>query len=361
MVTYIQGLLHAPISKDVDFRVVRFDYLGKHRFGGLARMVLNVLNLLLLSFNFMYRTIEWRPDIVHIQTNSGLGLFEKYWIALLGKSMKRKVLLHVHGGNLRDFYYKSPGVSRRIIRSGASLCDRIVTASPFMKETWELIGVSTDRIALISNAVPIPEASNAHSSGGETTILFLTRIVPAKGILELIDAVRELRRAGKSVRLRIVGAEERETQQVKDYLAEAGAGDFVEYVGPVPEAEKQVEYWGADIFAFPTHVEDQSYAVMEAMSYGLPCVASDVGGVPSLIRSGEHGLLVPAKDVDALAAALERLVDNKALAKELGAAARKRIESEFTWAQCGTRMLGLYEDVLTFAERLNDAPRAAAH
>ena len=69
------------------------------------------------------------------------------------------------------------------------------------------------------------------------------------------------------------------------------------------ELQKHNEYLNADIFAFPTHVEDQSYAVMEAMSYGLACVASNVGGVPSLIQHGQNGLLIPPKDVGALTSA----------------------------------------------------------
>ena len=79
------------------------------------------------------------------------------------------------------------------------------------------------------------------------------------------------------------------------------------------ESQKHNEYLNADIFAFPTHVEDQSYAVMEAMSYGLACVASNVGGVPSLIQHGQNGLLIPPKDVGALTSALEKLAQEREL------------------------------------------------
>lgn len=345
MVSYIQGLLHSDLSHQVDMRVVRTDYLGKDDFSGVVRVVVNLLNALVLTMNFLMQVIVWRPNIAHIQTNSGFGFFEKCWIALLAKMLGCKTLMHVHGGNFREYYNQSSPVIQRWIRNGAGLNHRVITASPQMYETWRHIGLPETKLVRIGNAVDLPELVQRPQPRERLVILFLTRIVFAKGIIELIDAVCNLHAQSDAFELRIVGAEELESARVREYLSGKNASGWVQYIGPVSEMQKRDEYLNADIFAFPTHVEDQPYAVMEAMSYGLACFASDVGGVPSLIQHDVNGLLIPPKNVNALVDALNRLARSPELRARLGASARKTIEENFSWESRAREMKKLYEAV----------------
>ena len=346
MVSYVQGLLGSDVSKLVNVRVVRLEYLGKERFDGLLRVIINFLNAIILTSVFLWETLRWRPDIVHIQTNSGFGFYEKSWIAFLAKVMGRKTLMHVHGGNFRQFFNKSPRIMQRFIRWCGKFNDRIVTASPQMRDTWLYIGLPDHKVVQINNAVDIPIVENVYQHDSEIVILFLTRIVLAKGIIELIDAIRILRGSISNIYLRIVGAEELESHLVKEHINSLGTPDYILYVGPVTEAEKHTEYSKADIFAFPTHVEDQSYAVMEAMSYGLPCAASNVGGIPSLIQNGKNGLLFSPRDVQSLIGALNELIQNSELRTQLGVAARKTIENQFSWKRAATEIYDLYRQMM---------------
>ena len=85
---------------------------------------------------------------------------------------------------------------------------------------------------------------------------------------------------------------------------------------------------------------------MEAMSYGLPCIASNVGGVPSLIQDGQNGILIPPKDLLGLILGLEKLVHDGELRNRLGLSARKRIEAEFTWERHANEMFTLYRSLI---------------
>jgi glycosyltransferase involved in cell wall biosynthesis len=346
MVTYIQELLNSNVTKAVDVRVVRFDYLGKEHFSGVFRIMVNYINAMILTLVFISQTILWQPNIIHIQTNSGFGFYEKSWIVLLAKLMKRKTIMHIHGGNFREFYKGSPIVARNFIRWFANLNNRVVVASPQMRDTLLFVGLSDAKITLIGNAVHLPVINKISQSRDVFTILFLTRIVFAKGIIELIDAVRLLHDSFGGVRLRIVGAEELETISIKKYLTKCDALEYIQYIGPVSESQKHDEYTNADIFAFPTHIEDQSYAVMEAMSYALPCVASNVGGVPSLIKDGQNGLLILPKDTNSLISALERFILDDGLRDKLGKAARNTIESDFCWEDCANKIIALYKSII---------------
>lgn len=345
MASYVQGLLSSRVKDAVDVRVLRSDFLGKDRFTGFARVFINAANGLVLTCQFLFTALTWRPQIVHIQSNSGLGFYEKSWIALLAKLLNIRSLLHFHGGNLRTFYEKSPGFAKWLILRCAMINDLILTASPQMLDAWLSIGLPLGKLQLVGNAVEVPTLPAKRRAIATVNILFLTRIVVAKGILELIDAVRELRTENHKISLRVVGAEELETEAIRKYINGSGTQGYIEYVGPVSEAGKSDEYSRADVFAFPTHVEDQSYAVMEAMSYGLPCVASDVGGIPSLIKHGLNGLLVPPKDVPALKQALQMLAGDARLRRRLGQAARRTILEGFTWSRRAGEIVSIYRQL----------------
>lgn len=355
MVTYARELLNSSLSEKTDARVVRMDYLQKENYAGPARVLVNFLNGIILLFVVIGSILTWRPHIVHVQTNSGKGFFEKAFLILVAKLFRRRTFLHVHGGRFREFYYESSAPLRRLIRWCGDLPDIILVASPQMRETWRIIGVPDERVVQINNAVqmppkniwddPHPQWKLRDGISLPITVLFLTRIVFAKGIIELLDAVKTLSASFPMLRLRIVGAESAESLQVKEYLKTLNMDDRVTYVGFVTEEQKRSELLQADLYAFPTHIEDQSYAVMEAMSYGLPCIASAVGGVPSLIGNGVNGILIPPKDTEALVQAMRMLIQNPDMRRDLGRAARSTVEREFTWDRSADEIYALYQKV----------------
>lgn len=355
MVTYVREMLNSKLSEKTDARVVRMDYLQKENYSGVIRIVINFLNGAILLFMVIGSILTWHPAIVHIQTNSGTGFFEKSFLILVARLFNRKTFLHVHGGGFREFYYKSPVMVQRLIRWCGGLPNIILVASPQMRETWQIIGVPQERVVQINNAVRMPsrifwddpqpgwEARDGISS--PITVLFLTRIVFAKGVIELLDAVKTLSASFPRLHVRIVGAENAESLQVKEYLKTLDLAEHATYVGFVTEEQKQDELLHADLYAFPTHVEDQSYAVMEAMSYGLPCVASAVGGVPSLIVNGVNGILIPPKDTGALVQAISVLIENPGMRQNLGRAARRTVEKDFTWDRSAGDIYALYRKI----------------
>jgi glycosyltransferase involved in cell wall biosynthesis len=102
-----------------------------------------------------------------------------------------------------------------------------------------------------------------------------------------------------------------------------------------------------DVFCLPSLSEGLPNALMEAMSVGCASVASGVGGVTTLVEHGKNGLLVPPGDPDLLRESLERLIRDPDLRKNLGAAARRTIESGFDWRRIDEKYEELFRDVLS--------------
>ena len=172
----------------------------------------------------------------------------------------------------------------------------------------------------------VPERPAREPSSPETplTLCFTGRIRPVKGVIYLLDALRLLPKE-LNVRLLLVGTMadkkvEKRLQRDKDPRVIV-LGERKD----IPAILAQT-----DIFLMPTiKREGLARSVLEAMSQRIPCIVSDVGGLPELIVDGETGLVVPPCDPEAIARAVERLAGDKALREKFGKAARKRVEESF--------------------------------
>jgi glycosyltransferase involved in cell wall biosynthesis len=108
--------------------------------------------------------------------------------------------------------------------------------------------------------------------------------------------------------------------------------DAVEIVGTISHRGALIdEYRAADVFVLPSYAEGFPNSVLEAMSVGLPVIATSVGGVPEIVQNGVTGIVVPPRSSDALAEAIKRLIGDEAARKAMGAAAREKILAHHTF------------------------------
>jgi glycosyltransferase involved in cell wall biosynthesis len=138
-----------------------------------------------------------------------------------------------------------------------------------------------------------------------------------------------LRSRGVPADLTIIG-EGAARPMLEALIRELGLTDSVRMLGALDEDRVRAELEDADAFALASHEEAIGVATMEAMALSLPVVVTRVGGVPELVRDGVDGLLVPAQDPEAMAAALQRLYEQPELAARLAASAAARIRASFS-------------------------------
>jgi len=169
-----------------------------------------------------------------------------------------------------------------------------------------------------------PQPRADRSAGEPFRIVSVGRLAPAKAYHLLIAAVARLVEKSRKVELTIVG-DGPERQSLEEAVSQRKLDDIVRLAGPCNHDHVIDFYARADAFALASFAEGVPVVLMEAMAMEIPCVATWINGVPELIRNGIDGLLVPPADEEALADALEKLIDDPALGARLGASGRRRV------------------------------------
>ncbi|PYL42987.1 MAG: colanic acid biosynthesis glycosyltransferase WcaL [Verrucomicrobia bacterium] len=178
-------------------------------------------------------------------------------------------------------------------------------------------------------------------------ILSVARLVEKKGLEDLILAADILRWQGQRFRMQIIG--DGHLRQVLDNkIAALGLEEHVTLSGAQTHEEVKLAYGRAHVFALPCVVaadgdrDGLPNVLIEAMASGVPVVSTTVVGIPELIESERHGLLVPPGEPRALANALERLLADASLRDRLARAARARIEERFSSERIAERLMNLF-------------------
>ncbi|WP_289009580.1 glycosyltransferase family 4 protein [uncultured Thermomonospora sp.] len=187
----------------------------------------------------------------------------------------------------------------------------------------ELLGERGPRVVRVPNAVP--PLNGGMADPDRKVIITAGRLVPQKGYDLLIKAYAQVAAAHPDWRLRIFGSG-RERRRLGRLIARHGLEEVVELCGPT--GDLGAEMAKASVYVLSSRFEGMPMVVLEAMSKGLPVVAFDCPTGPAeLIRHGHDGLLVPPRDVAALAAALDEIISDAALRRRMGENARRSAEA----------------------------------
>jgi D-inositol-3-phosphate glycosyltransferase len=185
-------------------------------------------------------------------------------------------------------------------------------------------------------------------------VFYIGRFDPRKGIETLVRAIaKSAFRDDESLRLMIGGGSRPghsdgiERDRIETIVQEEGLEAIASFPGRISDEDLPVYYAAADVCVVPSHYEPFGLVAIEAMASGTPVVASDVGGLQYTVVSEETGLLAPAKDCEAFARAIDRILSNPSWRDRLGFNARQRVESKFSWEGVATQLSSLYDRILT--------------
>jgi glycosyltransferase involved in cell wall biosynthesis len=180
---------------------------------------------------------------------------------------------------------------------------------------------------------------------GKNVLLFLGRIHPKKGLDNLAKAFGQIAGSRNDIHLLIVGPDnDNYREQVERFLESEGVLARTTFTGMLAERDKLAALSRADICAIPSYSEGMSIVVLEAMACGLPVVITRQCHFPEVAESRAGIVIEP--NADQLADALNKLLDNPRLCKEMGENGRRLVMEKFTWDKIADQMIQLYEDIL---------------
>jgi glycosyltransferase involved in cell wall biosynthesis len=293
---------------------------------------------------------EEKPDVVH-----HVALKPTLYGAYCAWRTGVPVVINALGG--MGFLFLARSLPARLLRGVVRLLLRLMLNRPASRTILqnrddvnllvEKVGVRRGNICLIrGSGVDTEKFRPTPEPAGMPVAVCVSRMLHDKGIVELVEAARLLQRKGVALRVRLVGATDENPASIDQTQLDAWAREgVVEVAGPSTDIPG--EYARAHIAVLPSYREGLPKSLLEAAAAGRPMVATDVPGCREICRDGETGLLVPARSVAPLAAALERLAADAALRARLGARAREIAVAEFAEAIVVRETLDLYRERLS--------------
>lgn len=307
-----------------------------------------LMRLVVSPIQFAWFLATRRPDIVHLNTSLDRKAYWRDWMYLaVARLFGRKVVNQIHGGPMPAQFFPGNALLTRLVRTFLK-ASSVVTV---------LSRAERDAYIRFAPTVPVVQVPNAIDPAGllgpigpadkerPLRLVFVGRLVREKGLFEAIEALAMLRAAGRKMTLDIAGGGKAE-QDLRDAVARHGIGDAVRFLGPVFGDAKNRLWQQADIFVFPSYSEGLPYSLLEAMAAGTVPITCPVAAIPDVMRDDVHGLFVPPGDAAALAAAIARLDDDRALLRRMALAGRERVLEQYTTARLAKDFAAVYRQAL---------------
>jgi glycosyltransferase involved in cell wall biosynthesis len=322
---------------DVELHVVTtYDEAGALRrlrlmVGGIARALALVLG--------------GRVDVVHLHVAKGLSALRKGVIVAAARARGVPTVLHTHAGAFADWFDGLPAPLRPVV-AWLLRADRVVVLAPGAREIYTTrLGLPEDRVVVLTNPVEWPATlPERDPRTGTVDAVFLGRLIDRKGVFDLVAALAGLTAAHRG-RLHVTLAGHGDADAVRRAVTANGLDGTVEvrtWIGP---AERDALLRTAQILLLPSWWEGLPMSVLEGMAWGLCPVVTPVGGLATLVRDGDNGVVVPVGDPPALSAALDKLLSDDEVRVHIGARARESVRAfgADAWAD---RLVTLYRELL---------------
>src|ERR1700730_14771834 len=282
-----------------------------------------------------------KVDLIHIHLAWRGSVYRKLIIAAVARHFGVPYIVHLHAGQFDGFWatcgtYVRRSINRLFVDSAAI----IVLGDYGARVILDRLPAIQDKITILPNASTLAsQSSPGRSDSDRIRITFLGRIDPEKGVPQLIDALGKLAPRADGIAT-IAGSGE--VEQTRAHVQRLGIADRVDFPGWLDPLETAALLQQTDILALPSFIETLPMAVIEAFAYGVAVVATPVGAVPEVISHERNGLLVPVGHVDALADALNQLLENGSLRRRLGAAARRDHAERYDINAYITRLVSIW-------------------
>jgi glycosyltransferase involved in cell wall biosynthesis len=300
-----------------------FNFIESYKVGSfLFKSYVFSLSLIKLFLTlFSNRNIK----IVHIHGSCNGSFYRKFIISVICKYLFRKIIIyHIHGGGFKIFYEKSNILVKRLINTLFSTADIVICLSQSWMEYYKQ-NFKIKRLIILPNIIDYPIKTEDSAKTNLITLLFLGLICEAKGTFDLIEVIAKNKEQYRA-RIKLLIGGNGEVQHLRDLISKHSIEDIVEFLGWISNKEKADVLNNSDVYILPSYYEGLPISILESMSYGKAIIATNVGGIPEIVRNKENGLLINPGDLEQIKQAIDCFLENPGLIRVYGATSEQMVQ-----------------------------------
>ena len=294
----------------------------------------------------LFKSLEEEIDIVHFHTPLPPFLKTNHPVVI---TVHTPMLSDNNYIKIRSFYSFLTKISARFISYPLELkliksSDKVTTVSKSVAKELKEYGVNQKDIEVVYNGVDEkffhPKKNNSNQE--KKYIMYAGRIDREKGLFDLLKSAKTICKFRSDVAF-IVAGNGRDLNKLNRKIKKSGIQEKFVLIGQAEKETLLKLYQNATLFVLPSYHEGLPTVLLEAMSCGLPIIATDVRGNNDLVTNGKNGIIIPSRSPDKMAEAISMLLEDKKLRTKLGKNARTTIEEKYTWNVISNRILGYYQ------------------
>jgi len=295
--------------------------------------------------NRLLRSIESNFDIIHLH-NSNIPVVHSSspTVVTVHGTMQGHVnnreALDLQSLVVKAFSRMYVSIDRKVIESANKA---IAVSDACARELQDYYGIKD--VEVINNGVDtIFFIPTKEKEGKEPYILYIGRLSPEKGLLDLIKSAKYVCQDNSEIKFVIIGRGPLE-RRLRKLTHNLNLNKNISFLGYVARDVLLKYYQNATIYVLPSYWEGLPTTLLEAMSCGIPTVATAVKGTSEVIANGKNGMLVPPKNPEKMAEAILSLLDNKYLREKIGESARDHVKKNYDWEIIASKIEQVYESV----------------
>ena len=331
----VKNYLESGLPRKVDLEYFP-TYYASYQFINIIYFFLQYTKLLikLVLFNQQY-------DIAHIHMSYKGSFIRKKYIMQILNQKNIPIVLHMHGSQFKDFYNGSTIHKQKQIKDTLNKVSIILALGEQWKEYYQ--SISKTKVVSLENAVfPKQITEGSEEKKFITTMGILSK---RKGTYDLLDVALKLKgKINPNYKFLIAG--DGEIENVKKRIRELNLEEIVIVPGWISDQEKIDEiYRKSIIYVLPSYNEGMPMSILEAMSYGVPVVSTDVGSISSVVKE-ENGFIIKPGDIEALSSCLINLLTDQSSIKKFEFYNREKIRTKYNIYDSVDKIIKLYNSLL---------------
>lgn len=294
------------VSRTYEENIKQFNFIATHKdHSKLGNAIFFILSLIkIAAFLFSNRNIK----IVHLHSASKGSFIRKTIIALFAKIGSKKVVFHMHGGQIKNFYGQLTW-SKIIFKSILSNIDVFICLTDEWKNYFQN-QLELQNVVVLGNPIKIANTVAHKPFTNTISLLFLGSLNPNKGIFDLLTYLRSNAYfKNKQIRLMIGGTGD--VDKLNGIIHDPAFLNQIKYIGFVSGQSKDDAIKDCDVFILPSYYEGLPVSILEAMGHGKPVISTRVGGVPSIVKENNNGWLFNAGDFKQLDKIFDDIIHKK--------------------------------------------------